>query len=77
MTEKKIKEDITDEKDNKDNKEDKTKEIKLPYFSSIHHLSEILNQDILELTKKYKEIINKDISDNLELLNKDDIELFL
>jgi len=77
MTEKKIKEDITDEKDNKDNKEDKTKEIKLPYFSSIHHLSEILNQDILELTKKYKEIINKDISDNLELLNNDDIELFL
>lgn len=51
--------------------------ITLPYFCSLNDLARIIGKDINELSAKYKEIINKDISDDFEYLNNDDIELFM
>lgn len=52
------------------------KKIKIPYYCSIFHLSEIMKTDMIELVKRFSDTVQQEISDPLEYLSQDDLELF-
>lgn len=53
------------------------KQIEIPFYCNIFKLSQILQTDMLDLVKKYKETLKQEVIDPMEYLPKDDLELFL
>ena len=51
--------------------------LSIPYYCNTFKLSQILQIDMIDLIKNYKETLNQDVIDPMEYLNKDDLELFL
>ena len=50
---------------------------KIPHFCSIFHLSEILKMDMIELVKKFSETVQQEVTDPMEYVNEEDLEIFM